>query len=256
MGARAMPATGPPRPLLIAHRGASAVAPEHTIAAYEAAIRAGADALQLDVHLSSDDQLVVIHDDTLERTTSGRGRVRAHSVRELKRLDAGRWFGRGFRGQRIQTLPEVLERFRDLVAFAVELGAGSDVYPGIEERLVGLLQIYAVTDRTHVVSDAPHALARCRALDPDLRLGARLAERPFDQAGVSCRGAFDALWLRADAVTGADVSACRETGLECYVGVVRDAESARRLAAWGVAGIVTDRPDLLRSALDAFAPGA
>jgi glycerophosphoryl diester phosphodiesterase len=107
-----MTTRGPgPRPLLIAHRGAPAVAPEHTIPAYEAAIAAGADALELDVHLSADDQLVVIHDARLERTTDGRGLVREYTTRQLKRLDAGGWFGRRFRGQRIQTLSEVLERF-------------------------------------------------------------------------------------------------------------------------------------------------
>jgi glycerophosphoryl diester phosphodiesterase len=90
-------------PLLVARAGAPTVAPEHTIPAYEAAILAGADALLVDVHLSADDQLVVIRDGRLERTTDGRGRVRERTLPELKRLDAGRWFGRAFRGQRIQT---------------------------------------------------------------------------------------------------------------------------------------------------------
>jgi glycerophosphoryl diester phosphodiesterase len=97
---------------VIGHRGAPTVAPEHTIPAYEAALDAGADVLELDVHLSADDQLVVIHDQRLDRTTDGHGLVRAHTLRQLKRLDAGRWFGPAFAGQRIQTLSEVLERFR------------------------------------------------------------------------------------------------------------------------------------------------
>ena len=81
------------RPLVIAHRGASAEAPENTIAAFELAVQQGADAIELDVHLSRDDQLVVIHDFTLERTTDGAGPVRDRSVQELKRLDAGGWRG-------------------------------------------------------------------------------------------------------------------------------------------------------------------
>lgn len=249
-----MTTRGRARPLLVAHRGASAAAPEHTIPAYEAAIRAGADALELDVHLSADDQLVVIHDTTLDRTTSGRGRVRAHSLPELKRLDAGRWFGRAFRGQRLQTLSEVLERFRDRVAFVVALGGGSGVYPGIEERLVGLLQVYEVTDRAHVVSDDHQALARCRALDRDLRLGARLLGRLPDVRTVTRPGSLDALWLQAELVTDADVAACRAAGLDCYVWVVSDVETARRLANSGAAGIVTDRLELLHQALAGTAP--
>ncbi len=238
------------RPFLIAHRGASAGAPEHTIAAYEAAIRAGADALELDVRLSADDQLVVIHDETLERTTSGRGRVRARTLRELKRLDAGRWFGRAFRGQRIQTLSEVIERFRDRAAFGVELKGGSDFYPGIEERLVGLLQIYEVTDRTLVVSYDHHALLRCRALDPDVRTSAAVVGRLLDPSALAPPGTLNAISLQADLLTERDVAACRAAGLECYVWVVNDAATARRLAEWGVAGIVTDRPDVLRPALE------
>ena len=86
--------------------------------------------------------------------------MRERTVRELKRLDAGRWFGWRFRGQRIQTLPEVLERFRDRVGFVVALRAGSDVYPGIEERALGLLHLYGAADRALVVSyDHPALLA-------------------------------------------------------------------------------------------------
>src|SRR3989442_1449681 len=107
------------RPLVVAHRGASARAPEHTIAAFELAVASGADALELDVHLSKDGQPVVIHDFTLERTTDGSGLIAEHTVRALKRLDAGRWHDEAFRGQRVQTLAEVLERFRERTRFVI-----------------------------------------------------------------------------------------------------------------------------------------
>ncbi|MGH7318936.1 MAG: glycerophosphodiester phosphodiesterase [Candidatus Rokuibacteriota bacterium] len=242
-----MTTTGNSRPLLVAHRGASTVAPEHTVPAYEAAIQAGADALELDVHLSADDQLVVIHDARLERTTDGRGLVRDLTLAELKRRDAGRWFGRAFRGQRIQTLSEVLERFRDRVAFGVELKGGSDFYPGIEERLLSLLQIYEVTDRTLVASFDHHALRRCRELDPEVRTGALVAGRLLAPGMLAPNGILSALCLKAELTTARDVAACRDAGLDCYVWVVNDAPAARRFAEAGVTGIITDRPDLLRS---------
>jgi len=242
------------RPLLVAHRGASIVAPEHTIAAYEAALEAGADALELDVHLSADDQLVVIHDPQLERTTEGRGAVREYTVQQLKRLDAGRWFGRAFRGQRIQTLSEVLERFRDRAAFGVELKGGSDFYPGIEERVLTLLQIYEVTDRTLVASFDHHALRKCRDLDPDVRTGALVAARLLSPSTLAPKGVLNAVCLKADLTTERDVAACRAAGLDCYVWVVNDPLAARQFTEWGVAGIITDRPDLLRSVLDRVAP--
>ncbi len=241
------------RPLLIAHRGAPTVAPEHTIPAYEAAVAAGADVLELDVHLSADDQLVVIHDGRLERTTDGRGHVREYTTQQLKRLDAGRWFGRRFRGQRIQTLSEVLERFRERVAFGIELKAGSDFYPGIEERLLTLLQLYEVADRTLVASFDHHALRKCRDLDPDVRTGALVVGRLLAPAALAPRGVLTAVCLHAELTTARDVAAVREAGLECYTWVVNDPAAALRLAEWGAAGIVSDRPDLLRPVLDRVA---
>jgi glycerophosphoryl diester phosphodiesterase len=236
---RGSPATeGLARPLLVAHRGAARVAPEHTIPAYEAAVEAGVDALWLDVQQSADEQLVVIHDARLERTTDGRGLVRERTVRDLKRLDAGRWFGWRFRGQRIQTLTEVLERFRDRVGFAVELRAGSETYPGIEERLVGLLHLYGVAGRALVASFDHPALARCRALDGDLPLGACVTARLLDPGTLAPAGILTALCLDAALVSADDVARCRATGLACYLGVVPDETAARRLAGWGPDALV------------------
>jgi glycerophosphoryl diester phosphodiesterase len=235
--------TRPPRPLIVAHRGAAAVAPEHTIPAYESAVAAGADALWLDVQEAADEQLVVVHDVRLERTTNGRGPVRSRTVRELKRLDAGRWFGWRFRGQRIQTLSEVLERFRERIGFVVELRMGSDVYPGIEERALGLLHLYGAADRTLVASYDHHALARCRALDGDVRLGACVAGRLLAPAAVAPPGVLTALCLDAGRILESDVAACRAAGLESYAGVVADAAEARRLAPWQPTALVM-RSDL------------
>jgi glycerophosphoryl diester phosphodiesterase len=226
------------RPLVVADRGAATLAPEHTILAYEAAVAAGADALWLDVQESADGQLVVVHDDRLERTTNGRGRVRERTVRELKRLDAGRWFGWRFRGQRIQTLPEVLERFRDRVGFVVALRAGSDVYPGIEERALGLLHLYGAADRALVVSFDHHALVKSRALDGDIGLGARVTGRLLAPNALAPPGILTALCLDAGVILEPDVAACRESGLDCYVGVASDAAEARRLAAWRPTALV------------------
>jgi glycerophosphoryl diester phosphodiesterase len=232
---------------LYAAGGAAAVAPEHTIPAYEAALAMGADGLWLPVHLSADDQFVVIRDARLERTTDGRGSVRDHSLRELKRLDAGRWFGRRFRGQRLQTLAEVLERFRERVALAVELAAGSDVYPGIEERLVSLLQIYGIVERTPIASRDHPALQACRRLDPDVPTVARVVGRPLAPAAVGLGDVLSGICLPAELTTEADVRAVTAAGLDCYVDGVNDPPAAGRFRAWDVTAIISDRPDALRS---------
>ena len=105
----------------IAHRGASRCAPENTLAAFEAAIRQGVDAIELDVRLTEDGVPVVLHDDTLDRTTDGQGPVDALSYQLLRRLDAGAWFGSAFRGERVPTLTEALECARGRCGVNVEI---------------------------------------------------------------------------------------------------------------------------------------
>src|SRR3990172_10900022 len=110
-----------PRPAILAHRGASAYAPENTLAALELALRQRADGLELDAKLSADGQVVVIHDQRVDRTTDGHGRVGQMDFEALRRLDAGSWYDSSFRGQKIPTLVEVLERVGGQLLVNVEL---------------------------------------------------------------------------------------------------------------------------------------
>ena len=236
------------RPLVIAHRGASADAPENTIAAFELALEQGADGIELDVHLSADEHPVVIHDFTLERTTDGAGPVSEHTVRELKRLDAGGWRDHRFRGQRVQTLQEVLERFRDRARFWVELKGGSTLYPGIEERVVSLLEIYDVADRALIQSFDHEAIARIRATSPEIRVGALVAQAPLD-AALLRPGAANAICPGAHLLTENVLAEIRGADLECYVWTVNEPAQMDRLVGWGVSGIITDRPGVLRARL-------
>ena len=236
------------RPLVIAHRGASAEAPENTIAAFELALVHRADGIELDVHLSRDNQPVVIHDFTLERTTDGSGPVSEHTVRELKRLDAGGWHGGQFRGQRIQTLQEVLERFRDRTRFWIELKGGSDLYQGIEERVVSMIEVYEVLERALVQSFDHKALSHIRTLNPDVQLGALIAQQPLGPF-IRSPGAAHALCPGAHLVTEEAVAQIRAAGLGCYVWTVNEPAQMDRLVEWGVSGIITDRPGLLRARL-------
>ena len=236
------------RPLVIAHRGASADAPENTIAAFELGLEQDANGLELDVHLSADGHPVVIHDFTLERTTDGTGPVSGLRVRELKRLDAGGWRARRFRGQRIQTLQEVLERFRDRTRFWIELKAGSRVYPGIEERVVSMLEIYEVVDRTLVQSFDHDAIALTRSLNREVRVGALVEEAPVGD-GLLAAGVANAICPGAGLVTETLLTKIREAGLECYVWTVNEPALMDRLVSWQVDGIITDRPGVLSARL-------
>src|SRR5688572_11167984 len=121
---------------VVGHRGAMGYRPENTLASYEHALELGADWIECDVHLSRDGVPVVIHDETLDRTTNGHGLVRDHSLAELKRLDAGAWFGAEYAGERLLTLHELLEwaRARDTVV-DVEVKNAPLYYDGIEAKV-------------------------------------------------------------------------------------------------------------------------
>ena len=235
--------------LNIAHRGASALAPENTMAAFAMAVELGADAIELDLHVSRDGELVVIHDNTLDRTTDGEGPVHARSLQELKRLDAGRWFGESFAGQRIPTLAEVLDRFSGKVPLALEIKAGSAFFRGIEERVVSVLREHQVISQVAVASFDHHALLRLKDLEPCLRTAALLVGRPMSMSAVAGPSKTDAMALEFSLVTKTEVDACRAAGLQLVVWVVNEPAQMRHFIDLGVDGIITDSPDLLRQVL-------
>ena len=236
--------------LNIAHRGASAYAPENTMAAFDKAVELGADALELDLHLSRYGELVVIHDDTLDRTTDGRGPVHERSLKDLKRLDAGRWFGLDFVGQRIPTLAEVLDRFARKVPLALEVKGGSTFFPGIEEKVVSVLRRHSAIEHSAVASFDHYALRRVKEVEPALRTAALLVGRPVSISAIASPAKADAMALEASLVTRTEVEACRAAGLQLVVWVVNEPAQMRYFIDLGVDGIITDRPDLLRTALN------
>ena len=200
------------------------------------------------MHLTADGQPVVIHDFTLERTTDGAGPVSGRLLRELKRLDAGGWLDRRFRGQRVQTLQEVLERFRERARFWIELKGGAALYPGIEERVVSMVEIYDVVDRVLVQSFDHAAIGRVRSLNREIPVGALVARAPLDPSLLSTE-AISAICPGAEVLTEALLAEIRRAGLGCYVWTVNEPAQMDRLVEWGVNGIITDRPGLLRARL-------
>lgn len=234
------------RPLVIAYGGASAEAPEHTIAAFEAALSEGADALALRVRLSRDGHPVVFGPPTLERTTDGCGPVSERTVRELKRLDAGGWRGPRFGGQRIQTLQEVLERFRSRTRFWIDLPGGAHSGSGVEERAVSTLEIYDAVDLCLVQSADRAALARVRTLNRDIPLGVVWRAGPLATA-LPAPGEAESLCAASDLLGHAEIGQIRGAGLGCYVRIDNEPALTDRLVSWRVNGILTDRPGLVRS---------
>ncbi|MGH7841454.1 MAG: glycerophosphodiester phosphodiesterase [Candidatus Binataceae bacterium] len=228
--------------LRIAHRGASADFPENTVAAFEAAIAAGADMCELDVHRTADGAIVVIHDDTVDRTTAGRGRVAELTLAQIRQFDAGSWFGASFAAERIPLLSEVLDLAHGRCALNIELKA-----PGVAAQVCAMLRDRRAEESSLVSSFDAEALAHLRSLAPQIRVGLLASSRP-------ARALQRAMKLKAAAVNpGFElVSAefCAQAhrhGLAIYAWTVDDPLEMRKMIGAGVDGIMTNHPARLRA---------
>lgn len=235
------------RPAVIAHRGASGEAPENTLAAFRRALELGADAVELDVHLSADGVPVVIHESLLDRTTDGRGLVKDYPLDALRRLDAGRWLGERFAGERIPTLAEALEVLRS-VRVIVEIKNGPVYYPGIAARVADTVR--AVGHRAVTVSSFDHpVLLEVRQAAPDLSTAALYMGRFTDPLWPARETGADVLqpywaWITPDLVEAAHAA-----GLRVEAWTVDEPHHARFVIDLGVDGIITNFPDRLRALL-------
>lgn len=239
----------PGRALIVGHRGASGYAPENTLASFELALDQGAEMVELDVHLSRDGEVVAIHDERLERTTDGRGLVGEHSLAELGRLDAGRWFAPRFAGQRIPSLDEVLAWARERTFLALEIKNVPSFYRGIEAKIVELLARHRMRERALVISFDHVALRRVRELDPALLTGAIYACRPAQAVALAEAAGARVLEPEVSFVTAEDVAAAHEAGLLVSTWTTSEPTVMRRLIRAGVDAIATNHPDLLRGVL-------
>lgn len=221
-------------PLIIGHRGAAGLLPENTLPSFERAVALGVDAIELDVH-RCEDRLVVIHDDTVDRTTNGRGPVAGTSLLELRRLDAGA-------GAAIPLLEEVLAVVPSHVGVNIELKGGDTA-----ALLAGMLP--AGTDRSILVSSFDHAaLSEFRRLRPDCPaapLFGRWRNDPVATA-IAFHGGF--INIGRKIATRDRLKRIREAELKVLVYTVNELDEARRLFELGVWGIFTDYPDRISSA--------
>jgi glycerophosphoryl diester phosphodiesterase len=217
---------------------------ENTMASFERALALGADWIELDVHLSRDEALIVIHDETLDRTTNGRGLVREHSLAELGALDAGG-------GQHIPTLDEVLAWARERETIVdIEIKNAPVYYPGIEQKVVAAVSAAGMTDNVIVISFDHGAARRVHQLEPRIATGVLYGCRPTDGGvGLARAAGADAVLPHWAYVTREDVEAAHAAGLTVAPWATSDAEVMRQLIDDGVDSIGTNHPDILRDVL-------
>ena len=245
--------------IVVAHRGASRRAPENTMEAYRLGVELGADAIELDVHLTKDGQLAVIHDETLERTTGRPGRIADMTMSAIRKADAGATFSPpgtedhpfAGTGLRVPTLEEVLDWLPKDIGLAIEIkarAASDAVVEAVRDHPVRSEQ------RLSVISFDEGAIERVRELDPEIRTGYLLVpSQPVEPALVWATEHGHLAVLPWEGDLGLDplplLAQARAYGREVGCYVVNDPERMQHLAACGLWGFVTDAPDVAREAL-------
>jgi len=218
--------------IIIGHRGAAALEPENTLLSIKRAIDIGVDAIEIDVHLSKDKELVVIHDATVDRTTNGTGPVSGYSVQEIKRLDAGK-------GEAIPTLQEVIDLIDKRVMLIIELKE-----EGTEGSVVDLLGRNNLFDKSCVISFWHRLVKTVKAMDSRIKTGVLLVGSPVD-ACVATQASADTLVMKYTFVDRELVEMAHEKGLKVFIWNIDDRELLRPYVDMGVDAIGTNDPRVL-----------
>ncbi len=233
------------RPLIFAHRGASRVAPENTLAAFRQAVEIGADGIELDVQLSADGVPVVIHDATVDRTTNGSGEVRGLTLAQLRELDAGAHAGAAFAGERIPTLEETLAEVGDKLLIDIELKYPTLETASLEAQVIEVIRRMGMQRRVWLSSFKPYALHTARQLAPELPCGLLYGPLSLTSWLLAPITPYEALHPYAGLVGERMMRRAQRRGLRVITWTVDDPTQAQQLADWGVDAIITNRPAAL-----------
>lgn len=237
---------------IIGHRGFPDVAPENTLASFKKAIELKADMIECDVTLTKDKEIVVIHDDTINRTTNGRGAVFDFTLQELHNFDAGSWFDRKFNTERIPTLVEVLTMAKGLCRVNIEVKSESVDFNHslIEEKVIQEIDHLKMTDQVIISSFEWLCLKRIKAMNAKLKtalLFSKAMSKPpsFYIESYQC----DAVHLSVRHLSQKNIEVCQENRLPVRVYTVNQVQKAIQLKNWGVCGIFTDKLKTMVEAL-------
>lgn len=241
----------------VSHRGASAYAPEHTIAAYEMGEKMHGDYIELDLQMTKDGHLIAMHDVTLDRTTDGTGSIKDYTLNEIKQLDAGSWFNEKYpyaskaeyEGLKVPTLEEVFKKFGKNNSYYIETKS-PDVYPGMEKELLRLVEKYKINkDKLLVQSFSPQSLKVMNELDPTIKLVQLISYKAnaeiTNEEIMEIKQYAMGIGPNHTYLNEEYVQKVVNSGLELHPYTVNDKERMKQLINWGVTGMFTNHPDLL-----------
>lgn len=233
------------KPIVYAHRGASAYAPENTGAAFKKAVELNANGIELDVHLSKDGFLVVSHDEKVDRTSNGSGFIKDMTLTELKELDFGSWFSSDFAHERVLSLDEVISLLKGWDGILnIELKSGPIFYDGIEEKVVDLLRKNNLIERTIISSFNHYSLLTVKRIEPVLKIGLLYMAGLVAPWEYAKRLGAEALHPLFYSLQPPVIKGCLDNGIEVNAYTVDQPEYIYALTMAGIDGIITNVPDI------------
>lgn len=233
----------PGRPFVIAHRGASGEAPENTMAAFDLAIRQGADVIELDVHVTADSALIVMHDFAVDRTTDGHGLIKDLKLADVRSLDASARSSLATAAQQVPTLDEVLDWAHGRVPVAIEVKSGPIRYAGIESKIAQRIAHHSMADEVVVISFDHSLLLRMKKVDRRIATGVLYACAPVEPSTLAMAAHADVLLPHWADLNGAMVEDAHECGLAISTWAVDDERDIGWVVSLGVDAVATNFPE-------------
>ncbi len=218
---------------IMGHRGAAAYEPENTLRSIRTALAMGVTAVEVDVQLTKDDELAVIHDSTVDRTTNGKGAVRDFTLAELQRLDAGK-------GEAVPALAQVVEEVSGRAHLIVEVK-----HPEAAPAVLQFFQAREIFGETHVISFWHPVVMALKAKEPRLHTGVLFVGCPADPVGLARAALAEALVLHYAYVTPELVNAAHADGIQVYIWNIDDVDTLKPYLDMNLDGIGSNRPDVL-----------
>ncbi|RAK09748.1 glycerophosphoryl diester phosphodiesterase [Halanaerobium saccharolyticum] len=224
---------------IIGHRGGVKGYPENTLVAFKKAVELGADGVEFDVQLTKDGEVVVIHDELIDRTMTGSGLLKDYTLSELRKMSAGEFFSPEFKAEKIPTLAEVLEIVKNLEVINIEL-KNFLLYPGLEAKVLKLVDQFKIRDQVIISSFNHYSLQTVKKLQPEIRTGALLMSKMINPADYSFKRGFDALHLHFLTADQEVIDKSHFMGMQLNVYTVNYPEAVIDLMKKGVDMIITD----------------
>ncbi|WP_107839133.1 glycerophosphodiester phosphodiesterase [Metasolibacillus meyeri] len=234
------------KPAIFAHRGASGQFPENTMRAFEEALQSGVNGIELDVQLTKDGEVIIIHDEKIDRTTNGQGFVKNFTLAELETFDAGGWFSSKFEGERLVTLDKVLawmQKEGNHLRLNIELKNDQIQYVGLEDKVLALINKYDLQERIIISSFNPFSLQRVRMQNANIEIGYLIFGMPDNALWIAKEIGANAIHCEAPYALSAYGEAAKKAGYPLRIYTVNAEDEYKQLVKVGVEVVMTDFPE-------------